>query len=57
MLASENQFFISSLAGEPVFNEVARTIYQRIRKAILNDEIFRVIVVLPVHPDGTYKGM
>lgn len=29
-------------------------IYNRIRKAVLEGKVFRVIVLLPVHPDGTY---
>jgi phospholipase D1/2 len=52
----ENQFFISSLA-EPsiVHNAIADAILTRLRKAIEAREKFRVIVVLPVHPDGHYK--
>jgi len=51
----ENQFFISSLAGPVVKNTIALTLLNRIRKAINNKEDFRVVVVIPAHPDGAYK--
>eukprot|EP01102_Stenamoeba_stenopodia_P018021 TRINITY_DN6556_c0_g2_i1.p1 TRINITY_DN6556_c0_g2~~TRINITY_DN6556_c0_g2_i1.p1 ORF type:complete len:1330 (+),score=341.95 TRINITY_DN6556_c0_g2_i1:180-4169(+) len=51
----ENQFFISSLAGEPVKNQIALALLNRIKKAIQNQEMFRIVILLPVHPDGTFK--
>jgi hypothetical protein len=51
---AENQFFISSTGGAPVENDIAAIIFERIRKAVVNGEVFRVVVILPVHPDGTY---
>lgn len=50
----ENQFFISSTGGAPVENDIVAIIFERIRKAVVNGEVFRVVVILPVHPDGTY---
>src|SRR5690606_25092740 len=49
----ENQYFISDLAGGGVKNRIARALLARIRRAILNKEKFRVIVILPIHPDGS----
>ena len=50
----ENQFFVSSL-GSFVKNRVVDALYHRIRKAIMNKEKFRVIIILPVHPAGSVK--
>lgn len=46
----ENQFFISSTAGEPVNNEIARAILLRILKAHKKNEKFFVIIFLPLLP-------
>lgn len=51
----ENQYFISSLAGSPVKNKIAQAILDRIQRAIDNNEMFRVIIILPVHPEGTFR--
>jgi len=58
----ENQYFISSTAGGKVKNDIADALLQRLRAAIIEKRIralpfpnFRVVVVLPVHPEGTYK--
>lgn len=48
----ENQFFISSLAGSDVQNTIAAALVERIVLAMAKKEIFRVIVVLPVTPEG-----
>lgn len=46
----ENQFFISSLAGPAVQNNVARALLYRIKKAHLNKENFKIFVVMPLLP-------
>lgn len=46
----ENQFFISSTAGNPIHNRIAETIVLRIRKAIDENQNFKVIVVIPLLP-------
>jgi phospholipase D1/2 len=48
----ENQFFISSTAPG-VQNQVAQAIVDRIIRAAKNKTTFRVIVVLPNHPEGS----
>jgi len=57
----ENQYFISNTA-KGVKNEIGTTLVRRIRRAIQEKKAknlpfpdFRVVVVLPVHPEGTYK--
>jgi len=57
----ENQYFISNTA-RGVKNEIGSSIVKRIRQAILEKREkklefpnFRIVVVLPVHPEGTYK--
>lgn len=51
----ENQFFISSLAGNGITNEVAFHLLERIRKAIREKEVFRVIILIPCNPDGVIQ--
>lgn len=46
----ENQFFVSSLSGEPVANQIAEAIVQRILKAIEEDQEFMIVVVVPLLP-------
>jgi phospholipase D1/2 len=46
----ENQFFVSSLCGEPVSNQVAEAIVQRILKAIEEKADFLIVIVLPLLP-------
>jgi len=46
----ENQFFMSSTAGDPVTNEIARALLLRIKKAYDNKQKFKVIVFLPLLP-------
>lgn len=48
----ENQYFISSLAGGGVKNRVAETLLNRVRKAINEKTVFKVIVVMPSVPTG-----
>ena len=49
----ENQYFISSTGSHSLIkNKIARAIHQRLRRAILSREAFRVIVVVPVYPAG-----
>lgn len=51
----ENQYFISSIAQGGIENRVAEEILKRILYAISNSQIFRVIFVLPLIPDGVYE--
>jgi len=46
----ENQFFISSTAGDPVTNEIARALLLRIQKAHELKEKFRIVIFLPLLP-------
>lgn len=46
----ENQFFISSTAGEPVKNQLAQALVDRIKYAFAHGEAFKVIVVMPLLP-------
>lgn len=46
----ENQFFISSTAGEPVKNQIAQALVERIKIAAHKKEKFKIIVVLPLLP-------
>jgi phospholipase D1/2 len=48
----EQQFFISSTSGGGVSNTIAEVILQKIRTAIIQNEVFRVFVILPNHPEG-----
>jgi len=48
----ENQYFISSVSASYPRNRIAKAIYLRIRRAILEKQTFRVVVVLPVFPAG-----
>eukprot|EP01104_Vermistella_antarctica_P020353 TRINITY_DN8681_c0_g1_i1.p1 TRINITY_DN8681_c0_g1~~TRINITY_DN8681_c0_g1_i1.p1 ORF type:complete len:1537 (+),score=341.51 TRINITY_DN8681_c0_g1_i1:99-4709(+) len=54
----ENQFFISSTTELPlhgVQNRVAHALIERIAKAIESNQTFRVVVVLPLHPEGDFE--
>ncbi|EGR27867.1 phospholipase d1, putative [Ichthyophthirius multifiliis] len=46
----ENQFFISCTAGPKVKNQIAQAILNRIKKAALNKEAFKVIIIMPLLP-------
>ena len=46
----ENQFFISSTAGDPVTNEIVTAILLRIERAHELKEDFRVVVFVPLLP-------
>lgn len=46
----ENQFFISSTAGNPVKNQIAQALVERIKIAAQRNEKFKVIVVIPLLP-------
>jgi phospholipase D1/2 len=46
----ENQFFISSTAGDPVKNQIAQALVDRILVAEENQQPFRVIVTMPLLP-------
>jgi len=53
----ENQYFISSL--DPYAtpqNKLLMAIYDRVHKAIINQEDFKVVIVIPVHPAGDPKA-
>jgi len=46
----ENQFFISSTAGDPVTNEIAHALCFRIEKAHAMGQDFKVVIFLPLLP-------
>lgn len=55
-----NTYFITSynLKGFPVTNQIAYALLQRIKRAAKNNEIFKVIVVMPLLPgfEGEIDG-
>jgi len=50
----ENQYFVSDSA-DGVQNQLSSAILSRIRWAIENKKKFRVVLVLPITPDGDYR--
>lgn len=46
----ENQFFISSTAGNDIQNKIAEALVLRIRRAIEKGQNFMVVVVIPIMP-------
>eukprot|EP01094_Clydonella_sp_ATCC50884_P017157 TRINITY_DN2931_c1_g1_i1.p1 TRINITY_DN2931_c1_g1~~TRINITY_DN2931_c1_g1_i1.p1 ORF type:complete len:1082 (+),score=270.33 TRINITY_DN2931_c1_g1_i1:44-3247(+) len=52
----ENQYFISSTAGGCVENLIATALFQRISRAIANQEPFRVLIIVPRHPEGSVES-
>lgn len=50
----ENQFFISNTAGADVQNNVVSAIIERIVEAFQKRQIFRVIIIIPIHPNGDF---
>lgn len=46
----ENQFFISSTSGAGVENDIVQCIFDRIKKAKENNEVYKVIVFMPLMP-------
>jgi type II secretory pathway pseudopilin PulG len=48
----ENQYFISNTAAGNVKNQICTHLVDRLRRAIMKKETFRVFVILPNHPDG-----
>ncbi|XP_047143825.1 phospholipase D1 isoform X2 [Hydra vulgaris] len=46
----ENQFFISSLPEDNVFNKIADVLVERILYAYYNKEVFRVYILMPLLP-------
>ncbi len=50
----ENQFFISSLGGSSIKNGIAKALLDRIVSAVQQNAVFKVIVVVPLHPEGDF---
>lgn len=50
----ESQFFVGDTAGEGVENNIPSTLVERILRAHANREAFRVIVIIPMHPNGDF---
>ena len=50
----ENQFFIGSLASESIKNRLAECIADKIAEAILAGREFKVIIIIPQHPEGGF---
>jgi len=55
----ENQFFISKTIEEehPVQNKIALALINRISLAITNNQVFRVYILIPEHPEEICKGV
>lgn len=52
----ENQFFVSSTAGSDVSNGIAAALVNRICAAHTAGEAFRVVIIVPVHPNGDFAS-
>lgn len=50
----ENQFFVSSLAGDGVVNPIAEALVERIVRAHSEGKAFRVLLMLSLHPEGDF---
>ncbi len=50
----ENQFFIGSNAGDGVQNSIPQALVERIIRAYESKQDFRVIVIIPLHPNGDF---
>eukprot|EP01103_Thecamoeba_quadrilineata_P015386 TRINITY_DN4848_c0_g1_i2.p1 TRINITY_DN4848_c0_g1~~TRINITY_DN4848_c0_g1_i2.p1 ORF type:complete len:1104 (-),score=200.10 TRINITY_DN4848_c0_g1_i2:48-3359(-) len=54
----ENQYFISDAVGgavNPIQNEIAKALVTRIKYAHNGKQNFRIIVIVPISPEGNYK--
>ena len=49
----ENQYFISSINSKKPRNQIAKALFNRICRAIENEETFRVTVIIPIFPAGS----
>lgn len=52
----ENQFFISSIDAHIPKNKIAKALFLRLRKAIINKEQFHVYILLPIYPSGDLQS-
>ncbi len=52
----ESQFFLGNTAGADVSNPIAQCIVDRITRAFQAKEQFRVIIIVPVHPNGDFAN-
>lgn len=52
----ENQFFVSSTAGDGVSNTIVTALVNRIVQAHRENLPFRVLVIIPVHPNGDFAS-
>jgi len=52
----ENQFFISATAGKFVENTISKAILKKVIDAVKNNRVFKVIIIVPVHPEGGFKN-
>lgn len=50
----ENQFFISSLPKYGVKNHIVDALVTRILRAYQHKEAFKVIIIIPLHPNGDF---
>jgi hypothetical protein len=50
----ENQFFVSASNGNEVKNEVSKWLLERLVTAAQHRQMFRLIIVIPLHPEGDY---
>jgi phospholipase D1/2 len=52
----ENQFFIGNLAGDGTQNKIAEALLERILRAHSQRQPFRVVVIIPLHPNGDFAN-
>lgn len=48
------QFFLGDLGSTEILNSIARTILDRVTSAVFRNEPFKVIIVIPMHPEGDF---
>eukprot|EP01001_Neometanema_parovale_P000796 NODE_108_length_3325_cov_82.696127_g100_i0.p1 GENE.NODE_108_length_3325_cov_82.696127_g100_i0~~NODE_108_length_3325_cov_82.696127_g100_i0.p1 ORF type:complete len:1018 (+),score=151.08 NODE_108_length_3325_cov_82.696127_g100_i0:143-3196(+) len=51
----ENQFFVSSTAGPQVSNVIVQALVDRVKRAMVERAVFRLVVVLPNYPEGSVR--
>lgn len=50
----ENQFFIGNNAGDGVQNPIPQALVDRILRAYESKQAFKVIIIIPLHPNGDF---
>jgi hypothetical protein len=50
------KFFIGDLGDKEILNSITTALLNRIMQAIDADDNFKVIIVIPMHPEGDFVG-